>query len=367
VTTARQVAYDALLRIDWQGAFANLLLPARLADSGLDERDRRFATDLVYGTTRMRRASDFVIDRFVADEPAPELRTLLRLGAYQLTFAGVPAHAAVSETVALAPRRARGFVNAVLRRAASTPVRWPDDATRLSFPDWVVDRLVQELGHDDALATLAHMNTPPPVTVRADGYVQDRSSQLVVAALGATAGDRVADLCAAPGGKATGLAALGARVTAVDLQPHRARLLVANASRLGVPVDVTLGDAGQPPLRPAAFDRVLLDAPCSGLGALRRRPDARWRITPDDVAVLAAGQRRMLAAAADLVVPGGMLLYSVCTLTAAESVDLPVPRGFVPEPITTEPWEPWADAARLLPHRTDTDGMVARRFVRSAG
>ncbi len=361
---ARDVAYAALRRIERDGAYANLLLPKLLADSPLDERDRRFATELTYGTTRMRRACDFVVDRFIVKEPASELRTLLRLGAYQLTFAGVPAHAAVSETVALAPRRARGFVNAVLRRAAATPVAWPDDATRLSYPDWIVHRLVAELGHGDAFAALEHMNTPPAVTVRDDGYVQDRASQLVVAALGAAAGERVADLCAAPGGKATGLAALGARVAALDLQPHRARLVVANASRLGLPVDTVVGDARRPPLRPATFDHVLLDAPCSGLGALRRRPDARWRITPGDVDTLAALQRQMLPAAAALVRPGGALLYSVCTLTAAESLDLPVPSGFVTAPIMTEPWEPWGDAARLLPHRSDTDGMVTRRFVR---
>jgi 16S rRNA (cytosine967-C5)-methyltransferase len=360
------VAFDALVRIDHQGAYANLLLPRLLAASGLDERDRRFATDLTYGTTRMRRACDHLVDRFVTREPSPELRTLLRLGAYQLHWAGVPAHAAVSQTVALAPERSRGFVNAVLRRVASTPVEWPDDATRLSYPDWVVERLVAELGRDDALAALAHMNTPPPVSVRADGYVQDVGSQLVVRALAAEPGERVADLCAAPGGKATALAAAGAHVTALDIRPHRAGLVATNARRVGQHVDVVVADARHPPLRSASCDRVLLDAPCSGLGALRRRPDARWRVTPADVDALATLQQQMLDRAAELVRPGGVLLYSVCTLTAAESVDLVMPTGYRERPIVGEPWEPWRGAARLLPQRTDTDGMVARRFVRSA-
>jgi 16S rRNA (cytosine967-C5)-methyltransferase len=363
---SRRLALDTLVRIDHQGAYANLLLPQRLAASRLDDRDRRFVTDLVYGTTRMRRACDHLVDRFVEREPAPELRTLLRLGAYQLAFTRVPPHAAVSRTVALAPARARGFVNAVLRRVAAAPVEWPDDATRLSYPDWIVERLTAELGRDDAIAALEHMNTPPPVSVREDGYVQDVASQLVADAVGAMPGERIADLCAAPGGKATALASAGGDVVALDIRPHRAELVAANARRLGHRVGVVVGDATAPPLRAASCDRVLLDAPCSGLGALRRRPDARWRITSADVDVLAALQRRMLAAAGPLVRPDGVLLYSVCTLTAAESIDLPVPGGFRESRITGAPWEPWGSGARLLPHRADSDGMVARRFVRLA-
>ena len=210
MTSARRVAYEALQRIDHDGAYANLVLPAMLERSDLDQRDRAFVTDLVYGTTRMRRACDFAVDRFVTKEPAPAVRTLLRLGAYQLLFAGVPAHAAVHDTVALAPGRATGFVNAILRRVAAAPVEWPDVATRLSYPDWIVDRLMAELGEADAVAALERMNEPPPVTTRADGYVQDIASQWVADLVEARPGDRVADLCAAPGGKATRLAADGA-------------------------------------------------------------------------------------------------------------------------------------------------------------
>jgi 16S rRNA (cytosine967-C5)-methyltransferase len=210
------------------------------------------------------------------------------------------------------------------------------------------------------------MNEPSPVSVRADGYVQDRSSQAVAAAVEAGPGDRVADLCSAPGGKATALAATGAEVTALDLQPHRARLVVANAVRLGYGLPVVVGDATAPPLRPASFDRVLLDAPCSGLGALRRRPDARWRIRAEDVPTLAALQHRMLAAARSLVRPGGVLVYSVCTLTAAESIDHDDGTWTALAPLPA-PWRPYGRGSRLLPQDADGDGMVVLRWRCPAG
>lgn len=362
---ARATAARVLARIEHEGAYANLALRAELERSGLDDRDRAFATELVYGTTRMRRACDALVDRFVLSEPEPAVRTLLRLGAYQLAFAGVPAHAAVSETVALAPARARGFVNAVLRRVQRSPMRWPDDATRLSYPDWIVERLTVELGRQDALATLERMNEAPPVTVRSDGYVQDPASQWVAELVDARPGELVLDACAGPGGKATALAHTGARVVAADLHPARAGLVARNAARLGRHVDVITADATRPPLRASSFDRVLVDAPCSGLGTLRRRPDARWRIQPHDVDQLALIQRQLLDACAQLVAPGGWLVYSVCTLTAAESIDHAAPAGFeVVEPRPGPPWRPYGPGARLLPHDADTDGMVVVRYRR---
>ena len=154
---------DELDRIDAEGAYANLALPAALERSGLDPRDRRFVTELVYGTTRMRRACDFLVDRYLAQPPTGRARNTLRLGAYQVAFAGVPAHAAVSETVAVAPKSVRGLVNAVLRKVATDPVRWPDDAVRLSVPDWVVERLAADLGAEQALAALEAMSCGVPV------------------------------------------------------------------------------------------------------------------------------------------------------------------------------------------------------------
>ncbi len=363
--SARATAFEALRRVDDEGAYANLVLPRLLGSSGLDQRDRAFATDLVYGTTRMRRACDFCIDRFLVKEPAPEVRTLLRLGAYQLQFAGVDAYAAVDATVALAPRRVRGFVNAVLRRVAVTPPRWPDDATRLSYPDWIVERLSAELGPADARAALERMNDPPPVTPRADGYVQDVASQWVADLVEPHPGDRIADLCAAPGGKATALACGAKLVAAVDVRPGRSALVAANARRLeAANVAVVTADAAAPPFPPGCFDRVLVDAPCSGLGVLRRRPDARWRIAEGDIVALAGVQQHMLEAAAPLVRPGGVLVYSVCTLTAAESLDHPPPPGWSALPPPPAPWRPYGDGARLLPQDADTDGMVVLRYRR---
>ena len=360
---ARQVAYDALLRIDHDGAYANLVVPAMLGRSSLSDQDRRFVTDLVYGTTRMRRACESLVERFVFTEPDPEVRTLLRLGAYQLAFGGTARHAAVGETVELAHPRVRGFVNAILRRVADAELVWPDDATRLSYPDWIVERFVHELGEFEGLAALECMNEPPLVHERDDGYIQDRASGWVADLVGAVPGETILDVCAAPGGKATAMAASGATVIAADLQAHRANLVAENARRLGYPIPVVVADGTAPPFREACFNRVLVDAPCSGLGALRRRPDARWRITPSDIDTLVRIQSDLLAAAASLVKPGGLLVYSVCTITAAESIEHVTPRGFhVVTDALPSPWSVFGNGFRVLPQDDDTDGMVIIRY-----
>ncbi len=368
MTTARRVAFDALKRIDADGAYANLVLGAMLDRSDLSGPDRRFATDLVYGATRMRRACDALVDRFVTKPPDSATRTLLRLGAYQLEFAGVPPHAAVGETVALAPKRVRGFVNAVLRKVSTVDMVWPSEFARLSYPDWIGELLTSEVGDDAALRSMSRMNEAASMSVRADGYVQDASSQWVAAAVESTAGERVLDACAAPGGKATALAGTGASVVAADIRMRRVELIVENVERLGLDhVSPVVADAAVPPFVPASFDAVLLDAPCSGLGALRRRPDARWRIQPGDITDLVDLQRHMLDACASLVRTGGRLVYSVCTLTAAESIRHPVPTGF--EVDDREPptgtWTRFGHGWRVLPHEADTDGMVLVRYRRT--
>lgn len=367
---ARAVALRVLRRIDEEGAYANLALRHELDRSGLEARDRAFVADLVYGTTRLRRRLDHVVDRFLLRDPDPGVRAALRLGAYQLHELGTPPHAAVGATVeAVRPAKAKGFVNAVLRRVAGSPVPddgWPSDAVRLSYPDWLVDRLVADLGRGAALAALAAMDEPAARVERPDGYAQDLASQWTAELVGAGPGERVADLCAAPGGKATAMAAAGARVVAVDLREPRARLVQRNARRLGGDVAVVVADATVAPLRPASFERVLLDAPCSGLGTLRRRADARWRIEPDAVERLAALQRELLAAAAALVRPGGTLAYSVCTLTAAEGPDVAATLDWPTLDPPGEPWEPWGSGARLLPQAAGTDGMFLAHWTRPA-
>ena len=366
---ARRVALDVLVRVDAQGAYANVALPAALAQTDLDERDRAFATELVYGVTRRRRALDWALDAFLIASPPVPARAALRLGAYQIIELGTPAYAAVSATVAAAPRSHRGLVNAVLRRVADAGVPdWPDDATRLSYPDWIVDTLADDLGRSRALAALASMNSPARVHRRQDGYVQDLSSQLVVDAIEVQPGDLVADVCAAPGGKATALAARGAIVVACDSHRGRVGLLDANRRALSAESMLVLAaDGRQPPLRPGRFDAVLVDAPCSGLGTLRRRPDARWRMEPSAVPRLAELQRSLLDAAAGLLRPGGQLVYSVCTLTSAETsavaAHASADERLEPLPPPTQPWLALGDGAMLLPD-ADHDGMALFRWRR---
>lgn len=362
--TARDAAYAALVRIEQKGAFANLVLDATLRRAALEERDRRFATQLVYGTTRMRRACDFLVDRFLLREVDDDVRTLLRLGAYQLHYLSTPPHAAVDATVGLASRKTRGFVNAVLRKVAAADVVWPSEAVRLSYPDWLVERLVEDLGESDAFAALAHMNLEPTVHERDDGYIQDPASQWVCEVVDAQPHHLVLDSCAAPGGKATLLASNGARVIASDRRMSRARLVSQNADRTGATTVQTLvADGTALPLVAGSFDRVLVDAPCSGLGVLRRRADARWRI--DDVAIsrLSALQTRLLRSAADQVADGGLLVYSVCTMTRAETIDVAATltsADFTPVDVVTAdaPWRQLGQSGgMILPQDHDSDGM----------
>ena len=366
---ARRVALDVLVRVDAGGAYANVALPAALARTDLDERDRAFATELVYGVSRRRRALDWALDAFLVTPPPPAARAALRLGAYQIIELGTPAYAAVSATVAAVPRSHRGLVNAVLRRVAEagTP-DWPDEATRLSYPDWIVETLTTDLGRDAAMDALESMNGPASVHRREDGYMQDLSSQLVVDAIGIQAGDLVADVCAAPGGKATALAALGACVIACDSHRGRAGLMEVNRTDLGAEsMHVVAADGRHPPLRAGQFDVVLVDAPCSGLGVLRRRPDARWRIQRSAVSRLANLQRDLLAAVVDLLRPGGRLVYSVCTLTAAETLVAAAAASADERlevlPAPPEPWLAHGDGSMLLPD-ADHDGMALFRWRR---
>ena len=371
---ARRLAVEVLLRIERDGAYANIVLSPMLDQSGLEQRDRGFVTELVYGTTRLRRACDWLVDRFLPDPDRidPIARTWLRIGAFQLVFLGTPPHAAVGATVEAAPRKITGLCNAVLRKVAtSLPVEWPSEAVRLSQPDWILDRLVEDLGEDRAIAALETMNEPAVVTARGDGYIQDEGSQLVASAVEAGAGDIVLDMCAAPGGKATALVADGAVVVAADIRSSRLGLLATNRERLSIDpgrMSIVGADGMTPPFRARSFDRVLLDAPCSGLGALRRRPDARWRIAPSDIEELVDVQRRLFASAVGLVRPGGEIVYSVCTITAAETREFDEwvareHRSLIARPVTVEPWRTLGRGSILLPQDAGTDGMYVLRLV----
>jgi 16S rRNA (cytosine967-C5)-methyltransferase len=440
--TARAVALVALERIE-NGAYSNLVLPPLLRNSGLDARDRAFATDLVYGTVRRRRALDFLLTPRSSQALArlePVVRAGLRMGAYQL-LDGVPAHAAVGETVTavagVAPA-ARGYVNGVLRAVARAgpPWPWPDGddvgalGVRYSQPDWIVAMLVAQFGPEIAQSVMSTADTAPAVTLRVnpkratpesveaelvasgarvergrllrdalvatglgdvgalaavrDGRAtpQDQASQAVARFVAADLGtglgaleprSRVLDVAAAPGGKATAIAELAADdvlVVAGDVNPSRAARIAMTATRLGLPGIVpVVADGRRPPVRPGSFDAVLLDAPCTGLGVLRRRPDARWRLDPADVETLAALQRDLLGAVAGAVRPGGRLVYAVCTYSDAETlgVDAWAEEHLVGFRAVEPPGAPWRRHGRgalLLPSDADTDGMFVLTLER---
>ncbi len=367
LTTARDIALEAVIRIERDGAYANLLLQQMLSNSPLEARDRGFVTELVYGSTRMSRACDYLADRFIADPPPVEAKAALRLGVYQLVFLGTPPHAAVNDTVEATPHKFRGLVNAVLRKVIDAPVTYPTDAIALSYPDWLFDLFIEQFGDDQGRALMAAMNEPAEVTERDDGYRQDRSSQMVAALV---TGDLVADICAAPGGKSTFIAGAeggGAVVAASDRRLSRARLVSQNSDRLDLDnVFSVVADGRQLPYRPGSFDTVLVDAPCTGLGALRRRADARWRIGEEDAARLSTLQVELVLAAQDLVKDGGEIIYSVCTITDAESIDVGAKLAELApnlEPIDDFPegWERYGVGARLLPDATN-DGMAVIRY-----
>lgn len=367
--SARRVALEALARVQDEGAYSNLILSRVLDASGLTQQDRGFVTDLVYGTLRHQRACDHLVDRFLSSDPPPAARRALRLGAYQLAYRDdIPDYAAVGTTVEAAPKRFRGLVNAVLRQVTRSDIEFPDEPTELSYPDWIYQHLVKDLGRDRAVAAMRSMNLSAEATHRADGYTQDFASQWVVELLQVKPGQLVFDLCAAPGGKATGCASAGATVIAADLQTHRVDLIADNASRLNLPsLFPVVCDALHPAFRAASADIVLVDAPCSGLGVLRRRPDARWRIDAEAPKRLAALQRGLVDAAVSLLAPNGTLAYSVCTLTAEETIGvdeyiLNTYPHLLPLEAPPGPWEPWGSGAMLLPQAADTDGMCLFRY-----
>jgi 16S rRNA (cytosine967-C5)-methyltransferase len=392
--TARRVAAQVVQRVFEEGAFADRAF--RSAAEGLGPRDRAFAQQLAYGTVQRVRTLDHAIEtlgRRPVRKLDPPVRTALRLGAYQLAYLdAVPPHAAVDESVelvrAVGLERAVAFTNAVLRRLAEglpgllarlheeTPVA---AALLHSYPDWVAETWWRELGADDARALMRAQNEPPELAVRTpdgplvvesippewleSGYAwpQSRGSQLAGAAVGARAGERVLDLCAAPGGKATQLAAAGAEVVAVEKHAGRARELEANARRLGVGLEVVTADALELPASLGTFDRVLLDAPCSGLGVLNSRPDLRWRAEP-----LPDLQLGLLRAAAERVRPGGTVTYSVCTLSRAENEDVVDAVGLRVEDLGGR-WPEFRHPRRpqfllTLPHVHGTSGFFVARL-----
>ena len=405
--TARQAAYQVVLRVFEQDAYADRVL--RTAAAQLDARDRALAQRIAFGTVQRVRTLDHAIEK-LGKRPVrkldPPVRAALRLGAYQLGYTDIATHAAVNETVELVRRarleRAVAFTNAVMRRLSegigallhSLGEETPRAAALAhSYPDWVSELWWEQLGRDDALALMRAQNEPPERVVRlnprkrgeltgtpdedvpgawhvervdeealAAGLIwpQSRGSQLAGLAVGAQDGERTLDLCAAPGGKATQLAG---EVVAVELHAGRARELEENCRRLGADnVTVVNADATKLPQELTGFDRVLVDAPCSGLGVLAGRPDLRWRAEP-----LPDLQLELLRVAAERVKPGGTILYSVCTINTDENEAVVEASGLHVEPLGEE-WPQFrhprhAEFLLTLPHVHGTSGFFVARLT----
>jgi 16S rRNA (cytosine967-C5)-methyltransferase len=323
--TDRQRALNVLRRVERESAYASLLLA----------NDTGFVRTLVMGVLRWRSRLDFVIDSFAKGAIEEEIRDILRLGAVQLLFMHVAPHAAVGETVQLAPLRARGFVNAILRKISKNAPEPPDLATRTAHPQWLIDRWIrnygaeraariaeanQELSFPDAITDSPPADATPSALVpgmwkltgssaEVDGLVLDEGSA-VIAEIAAAAGDDVLDLAAAPGGKSLVMAARGARVVSNDISIARLRPLIGKSDALVV------SDGRLAPFA-RQFRVVLLDAPCSATGTIRKNPELKWRLREKDLASFASSQRELLASA--LALASETVIYSTCSLEPEEN------------------------------------------------
>jgi len=359
---ARRVAWQVVRRVFEQDAYADRALASEA--SGLDERDRALAQRIAYGTVQRVRTIDHGIET-LGRRPVRKLDkpviAALRIAGYELAWSDVPAHAVADDAVELVREagleRATGFTNAVARRLSegfpALVDGLPEGPLKNSYPDWIHELWVRDFGMDEALALEHAQNEPPPPE---EAGVMSRASRLAANVVGAQPGERVLDACAAPGNKTLVLADTGAEVTAVEVNPGRARLL---RERLPDAVRVVEGDVRT--LEDSGFDHVLVDAPCSGLGVLNRRPDQRWHTEP-----LPDLQLELLRAAAERTRAGGTIVYSVCTLNADENEAVVDASGLEPVPIGGE-WPEYAHPKRpefllTLPHRHGTSGFFIARL-----
>ena len=436
LTPARAVAYRVLRRVTADAAWADRVFRAEAGRARLEPRERAFAQQLAYGTVQRMRTLDHALAAASSrplDQVDPALLDALRLGAYQVLYLdGVPDHAAVEQTVELVKAeqpRASGFANAVMRRVTRegrAAIDAIDDSTpegaalKHSHPDWVARMWWEQLGPDAARELMARDNEPPESAIRANELVttrdalaeqievptrpapgvpeglvleapwdahgsplfaagalipQSRGSMTVARVLDPKPGDRVLDMAASPGAKTTHIAALShgeAHITAMERNPQRAESLTANVERMRAPnVDVITGDAHDAPAGP--FDRILLDPPCSDLGTLQARPDVRWHKSVDQIEELAALQRELIDAALERLHPGGVLVYSSCTISPRENEEQ-IERLLADRPdvgrddLTQERPElahpSFPGYLQLLPHRDGADGFFIARLRR---
>jgi 16S rRNA (cytosine967-C5)-methyltransferase len=349
VSPARAAAFEILRLVERGGYAADLLYGC---GQGLESRDAGLASEIVLGSLRYQAQLDFLIEHF-SDRPAArldvEVRIALRMAIYQIRYLSrVPAHAAVSESVEVVKRArkrsAAALVNAVLRKIDRGPVAWPDRATELSHPAWILERWERQYGAETA-EKIARANLAAPETyVRAVGRdrteglgleptevpgcyrvlqgsaaglrIQDIGSQSVVPLLELEPGQAFLDVCAAPGNKTAQAMESGVRAVACEL--HLSRL--SHMKELGC--DLVALDATCALPFSARFDRILADVPCSGTGTLGRNPEIKWRLRPADLAALHARQAAILRNALQRLRPGGRLVYSTCSLEREENEDV---------------------------------------------
>jgi 16S rRNA (cytosine967-C5)-methyltransferase len=438
VTQARLMAFNILRRVEEEGAYASVLLAT--IDDRMRAEDRALCYELVLGVLRRQLWLDSLIEHYTGrrvDSLDAPVRQTLRLGLYQLRFLSrIPASAIVNESVKIVYlarlRSAAPFVNAVLRRAAREPDYDPaanitDEVARLavetSHPAWLIKRWSEAFGTDEAAAFARANNETPPVAFRVNGvlasepevlaelraaggrvvpsriapgawriegagatlreqaragkvYLQDEASQLVAHVLNAQPGERVLDVCAAPGSKTTHIAGRTKGLdllVAGDIYAHRLRVMLAACERQSIKsVGLVVYDATAPlPFAERSFERVLVDAPCTGTGTLRRNPEIRWRISSSDVKELATRQAGILRNAARMLAPGGRLVYSTCSVEPEENEE--VVAAFLLEnesfrlvrpPVPDNLQSRTINAARTWPQREGTDGFFIAALER---
>ena len=315
VSRARQVAFDVLRKVH-AGGYASDLLLKYSAD--LESRDAGLASEIVFGCLRYQAQLDHMIGLLTAGKLDLEVRIALRMGIYQLRYLErVPPHAAVSESVELA-RRARkssaaGLVNAVLRKVDRKPIAWPDWSVELSTPEWLLEKWERQFGAETAEKIARAYLAPAETHTAGTGRIQDIGAQSIVPLLDLHKGQTFLDLCAAPGNKTAQALQYGVHAIACDLHRHRLRQLD------DLHCDRVVLDATKPlPFRPK-FDRILVDAPCSGTGTLGRNPEIKWRLQPSDLIDLHRKQLALLRNAMEHLKPGGRLVYSTCSLEEEEN------------------------------------------------
>ncbi len=435
-TTPRALALAVLYQVETEGAYVNIALNQALRGQRLSPADRALATELAYGVVKHQLTLDYWIAQFSSrsvEGLSPWVRTALRLGLYQILFLDrIPAHAAVAETVEAVKCKvnpgAVGMVNAILRRVTrgatvdyGDPEREPVSflSRRYSHPEWLVASWLKMLGREETEALLAANNQNPNLHIRVntlkadreqvmealrseglepvlspllpesirlnkgsieqsmplrEGWMvaQDEGAMLVSRAVDPRPGERIWDVCSAPGGKTTHMAQLmgnSGHIDATDIHQHRIQMVERSAARLGVSIIHTLQQDARLLAKDegSLYDRVLVDAPCSGTGVLRRKVDARWQKTPDQIVELSRLQLELLLSVADRVRPGGRLVYSTCSLEDEEDEQViqaflnrhpefrpcPLRSTLVPDVLLSgDEYQ-----MKLFPHRQETDGF----------